>query len=134
MSFLSFGLGLYSCYTYLSYKYLRQSQVDDISTDYCNKYGLNWMENDSLVMKYASDISRWSIGSQFSNSKLYSFILLVFICILVGVIVSFGFLSFLGIIVLVFLSNLLIGLIFKGVGLQYSVLISLLLGLIVMIL
>jgi len=92
------------------------------------------MENESLVIQYASEISRWPIGSLFSNTKINSFILLVFISLLIAVIVLFGILSLLGIALMVFVSNLLVGILFKGNGIHYSILLSFILGLIIMFL
>jgi len=134
MNVLSIGLCVYSLYSYLAYNHLRNSQFEAVSKDYINRYGLNWMENESLVIQYASEISRWPIGSIFSNTKINSFVLLVFISLLIAVIVLFGILSLLGIALMVFVSNLLVGILFKGNGIHYSILLSFILGLIIMFL
>ncbi len=131
MNVISIGLYIYSLYSYLAYNHLRNSQFEAVSKDFINRYGLNWMENESLVIQYASEISRWPIGSLFSNTKIHSFILLVFISLLIAVIVLYGILSLLSIVIIVFVSNLLVGILFKGVGIHYSIILTLILGLII---
>jgi hypothetical protein len=134
MIVLGLGFCIYSFYSFLAYKHLRLSQIDNISNDYIKKYGLNWMEDEYLVNKYASDISKWPSGSLFSNKNAYSFALIVIISLLIFGLILFGILSFVCVVGIVFMSNILIGILLKGTGIQYSILISLICGLIFLIL
>ena len=124
---------MYTLYSYLAYRYLSESQVDIITINYDKIYGYIWMENDSLIKQYTSEISKWSTRPLFSDSRIYSLAIPAFISLVVIEFVFFGYLTLIITSVIVFLCNFLTGILFKGTGIQYSILISFLLGITLMI-
>ena len=133
MIVLIIGLVMYTLYSYLAYRYLSESQVDIITINYDKIYGYIWMENDSLIKQYTSEISKWSTRPLFSDSRIYSLAIPAFISLVVIEFVFFGYLTLIITSVIVFLCNFLTGILFKGTGIQYSILISFLLGITLMI-
>ena len=134
MIVLIIGLLIYTSYSYLAYRYLSESQVGIITVKYDKIYGFIWMENDSLLEQYTSEISKWSTRPLFSDSRIYSLAIPAFISLLVVELVFFGILTLIITSVIVFLCNFLIGILFKGTGIQFSILISFLLGITLIIL
>ena len=93
MIVLIIGLFMYTLYSYLAYRYLSESQVDIITINYDKIYGYIWMENDSLIKQYTSEISKWSTRPLFSDSRIYSLAIPAFISLVVIELVFFGYLT-----------------------------------------
>jgi hypothetical protein len=104
----------------MTYKFLAKSQIDNIYKDAVAKFGLNFTNNHENVKNVSNAISKWSIGNIFTNEGLFIFAFYCGIFLLIFSVYLFGFLAALIIIIWVFIVQTVIGLLFKGKGIQLS--------------
>jgi|688.fasta_scaffold518786_1 hypothetical protein len=120
LTFYIIAFFIYVFYCIMTYKFLAKSQIDNIYKDAITKFGLNFTKNHENVKNVSNAISKWSIGNIFTNEVLFIFAFYCGIFLLIFSVYLFGFLAALIIIIWVFIVQTVIGLLFKGKGIQLS--------------
>lgn len=114
----------YSIYNILSYKFLAEKQTEIILKEGQELRNKFLLDDEDLYTLYINRLNNWRVGFLFHNERVFKFAIIGIPYILFMIYDKLGVIYIPIILVITFTLQVLVGLLFKGRGIQISTFLS----------